>query len=116
MKITRLFTGSDQKSHFEELELKFSGDQPLLTTDARAASSAVFRSAPVGLFLERHPAPRRQFLVTLSGCWEIAASNSVKRAVKTGDVMLVDDTSGEGHTSRVLGNEPHVFMTVPLAD
>ena len=24
MKITRLFTGSDQKSHFEEIELKFS--------------------------------------------------------------------------------------------
>jgi hypothetical protein len=63
MKITRLFTGSDQKSHFEELELKFSGDQPLLTTAARAASSAVFRSAPVGL----------------SGSWEIKASNGVKR-------------------------------------
>ena len=30
--------------------------------------------------------------------------------------MLADDTSGEGHTSRVLGSEPHVFMTVPLAD
>ena len=116
MKITRLYTGSDQKSHFEELELKFSGGQPLLTTDARAASSAVFRSAPVGLFLERHPAPRRQFLVTLSGSWEIEASNGVKRAFKTGDVMLADDTSGEGHTSGVLGNEPHVFMTVPLAD
>ena len=116
MKITRLFTGSDQKSHFEEIELKFAGSQPMLTTEARAASSAVFRSAPVGLFLERHPAPRRQFLVTLSGSWEIEASNGVKRVFKTGDVMLADDTSGEGHTSRVLGNEPHVFMTVPLAD
>ncbi len=48
MKITRLYTGSDQKSHFEEIELKFSGDQPMLTTDARAASSAVFRSASAG--------------------------------------------------------------------
>lgn len=116
MKITRLFTGADQKSHFEEIELKFAGSQPMLTTEARAASSAVFRSAPAGLFLERHPAPRRQFLVTLSGSWEIEASNGAKRVFKTGDVMLADDTSGEGHTSRVLGNEPHVFMTVPLAD
>jgi hypothetical protein len=96
MKITRLFTGTDQKSHFEDIELKFGGDQPLLTTDPRAASSAVFRSAPVGF--ERHPAPRRQFLVTLSGSWEIEASNGVKRVFKTGDVMLADDTSGEGHT------------------
>jgi hypothetical protein len=116
MKIVRLFTGSDQKSHFEEIEMKFTGNQPMLSTETRAATSAVFRCAPTGLFLERHPAPRRQFLVTLSGSWEIEASNGVKRVFKTGDVMLADDTSGEGHTSRVLGSEPHIFMTVPLAD
>ena len=116
MKIVRLYSGSDQKSHFEEIELKFAGNQPMLTTDMRAATGAVFRSAPAGLFLDRHPAPRRQYLVTLSGSWEIEASNGVKRVFKTGDVMLADDTTGEGHTSRVLGNDPHVFLTVPLAD
>lgn len=116
MKIVRLYTGNDQKSHFEEIELKFGGNQPMLTTDARVATSAVFRSAPVGLVIDRHPAPRRQFLVTLSGSWEIEASNGVKRVFKSGDVMLADDTSGEGHISRVLGGEPHIFMTVPLAD
>ena len=116
MKIVRLYTGDDQKSHFEGIEMKFAGNQPMLTTDARAATSAVFRCAPAGLFLQRHPAPRRQFLVTLSGSWEIEASNAVKRVFKTGDVMLADDTTGEGHTSRVLGAEAHVFMTVPLAE
>jgi hypothetical protein len=116
MKIVRLYTGDDQKSHFEEIELKFGGNQPMLTTDSRAATGAVFRCASVELFLDRHPAPRRQFLVTLSGAWEIEASNGVKRIFKTGDVILADDTSGEGHTSQVVGNEPHIFITVPLAD
>jgi hypothetical protein len=116
MKIVRLYTGSDQKSHFEEIEMQFGGKQLMLTTDSRAATSAVFRCAPAGLLLDRHPAPRRQFLVTLSGSWEIEASNGVKRIFKTGDVMLADDTTGEGHISRVIGNEPHIFMTVPLAD
>ncbi len=116
MKIARLYTGSDQKSHFEEIELKFAGNQPMLTTDSRVATSAVFRSAPAGLVIERHPAPRRQYLVTLSGAWEIEASNGVRRIFRTGDVMLADDITGEGHVSRVLGNEPHIFMTVPLAD
>jgi hypothetical protein len=116
MKFVRLYTGDDRKSHFEEVELQFGGNQPMLTTDPRNATSAIFRCAPAGLLLERHPAPRRQFLVTLSGSWEIEASNGAKRVFKTGDVMLADDTSGEGHTSRVLGNEPHIFMTVPLAD
>lgn len=116
MKIVRLFTGNDQKSHFEEIEMKFGGNQSMLTTDSHAATSAVFRCAPAGLVIDRHPAPRRQFLVTLSGAWEIEASNGVRRIFRTGDVMLADDTTGEGHISRVLGNEPHVFMTVPLAD
>ena len=116
MKIVRLYTGTDSKSHFEEIELKFGGKQPMLTTDSRPATSTVFRCAPTGLVIDRHPAPRRQFLVTLSGSWEIEASNGMKRTFKTGDVMLADDTTGEGHISRVLGNEPHIFMTVPLAD
>ena len=51
MKIVRLYSGSDQKSHFEEIELKFGGNQPMLSTDMRAATGAVFRSAPAGLFL-----------------------------------------------------------------
>ena len=29
MKIVRLYSGSDQKSHFEEIEMKFGGDQPM---------------------------------------------------------------------------------------
>ena len=116
MKIVRLYAANDRKSHFEEIEMKFGGNQPMLTTDPRAASSAVFRCAPAGLVIDRHPAPRRQFLVTLSGSWEIEASNGVKRVFKSGDVMLADDTTGEGHISRVLGNEPYIFMTVALAD
>jgi len=115
MKIIRLYTGDDQKSHFEEIELRFGGDQKILTTDARAATSAVFRCVSSGTVLERHPAPRRQYLVTLSGSWEIEASNGVVRTFKAGDVMLADDTTGEGHISRVVGGEPHIFMTVPLA-
>jgi hypothetical protein len=116
MKITRLYTGSDHKSYFEEIELKFAGEQKILTTDSRPATLAVFRSVAPATVLDRHPAPRRQYLVTMSGSWEIEASNGVKKVFKAGDVMLADDTTGEGHISRVLGSDPHIFMTVPLAD
>jgi uncharacterized cupin superfamily protein len=116
MKIVKIYTGGDQKSHFEEIEVKFGGDQQILTTDPRPATSAVFRCVSAGSVLERHPAPRRQFVVTLSGSWEIEASAGTVKTFKAGDVMLADDTKGEGHISRVVGNEPHVFMTVPLAD
>ena len=116
MKVTRLYTGNDQQSYFEDVELQFSGDQKILTTASRPATMVVFRSVPAGTVLDLHPAPRRQYLVTISGSWEIEAGKGVKRVFKAGDVMLADDTTGEGHISRVLGSEPHIFMTVPLAD
>jgi len=116
MKITWLYTGKDQKSYFEEIELKFGGDQKILTTESRPATMAVFRCVPPGTVLDLHPAPRRQYLITMAGSWEIEAGNGVSKIFKAGDVMLADDTTGEGHRSRVLGDEPHVFMTVPLAD
>jgi hypothetical protein len=57
MKITRLYTGGDRKSYFEDIELKFGGDQKILTADSRPATMAVFRCVPPGTFLELHPAP-----------------------------------------------------------
>ena len=39
----------------------------------------------------------------MSASWEIETCSGVKRVFKAGDVMLADDTTGEGHSSRVLG-------------
>lgn len=59
---------------------------------------------------------KRVLITVISGPWEIEAGNGVVRTFRTGDGMLADDTMGEGHVSCVVGTEPHVFMTVPLAD
>ncbi len=59
MKITRLYTGKDQKSYFEDIELKFGGDQKILTTDSRPATMAVFaasRRAPSSTCTQRRGA------------------------------------------------------------
>ena len=34
---------------------------------------------------------------------------------RPGDARLVEDTTGQGHTTRVVGNEPCLTATVPLA-
>ncbi|MGH7795502.1 MAG: hypothetical protein ACREQ2_11485 [Candidatus Binatia bacterium] len=75
-------------------------EQKILTTDSRPATMTVFRCVPPGTVLDLHPAPRRQYLVTMPGSWEIEASNGVKRVFKAGDARLADDTIGEGHSSR----------------
>jgi quercetin dioxygenase-like cupin family protein len=116
MKIARLYTGKDQQSHFEEVELSFDAAQAVQTTALQKANNVVFRLAPVGHAIDWHPAPRRQYVVTLSGSWEIEVGGGVKRLFKPGDVMLAEDLTGRGHVSHVVGSEPHVFMTVPLAE
>jgi quercetin dioxygenase-like cupin family protein len=112
MKVVRLYTGADSRSHFEETEARFTG-AGIATTEIQNASSVVFRSAAVGHVIDWHPAPRRQYVVSLAGQWEIECSDGV-RLFKAGDVMLAEDLTGKGHISRVVGNEPHIFMTVPL--
>ena len=75
---------------------------------------AVFRRVQVGHVIDWHPAPRRQFVVTLSGQWDIECGDGTVRRFGRGDVMLADDLTGQGHISRVVGDEPHIIMTVPL--
>src|SRR3972149_4187012 len=109
MKIVRLYTGNDQKSYFEEIGLKFGGDQKILTTDSRPATMVVFRCVPAGTVLDLHPAPRRQYLVTISGSWEIEGGHGVKKSSKTGEAFLAQEMERTTFSFRPLGSEPHIF-------
>jgi hypothetical protein len=82
----------------------------------RAAKSIDFKAHPFGTFLDWHPAPRRQFVIILSGQLEIGLGDGSKHIFGPGDARLVEDTTGQGHTTAVYGNEPCVTATVPLAN
>ncbi len=115
MAIVRLYTGSDHQSHFEDMKLSFAGESGIQSTIPETAAIAVFRRVPAGHIIDWHPAPRRQYVITLSGQWEIECGDGSVRLFRPGDVMLAEDLTGQGHVSRVVGDESHVFMTVPLA-
>jgi len=46
---------------------------------------------------------------------EIGLGDGSKHVFGPGDARLVEDTTGKGHTTRVLGNQICVTATVPLA-
>ncbi len=107
----RLYTGPDGQSRIESIDLA-------KRTDWLAgvpATQISFRVWPVGERLDWHPAPRRQFVIILSGRLEIGLGDGSTRAFGAGDARLVEDTTGRGHTTRVLGSEPCVTAIVPLA-
>jgi quercetin dioxygenase-like cupin family protein len=107
----RLYTGSDGQSHIETIDYeKAEGWKAGLP-----ATKISFSEWPVGRFMDWHPAPRRQFVIILSGRLEIGLGDGSKHVFGPGDARLVEDTTGKGHTTRALGNEPCVTATIPLA-
>ena len=112
MGIFRLYTGADGQSHIEDQSLSA---QPALT-QPQAAAHIVFGHFPVGMFMDWHPAPRRQYVIILSGQLEIGLGDGTLRRFGPGDARLVEDTTGKGHTTRVLGSEPVLTAVIPLAE
>ena len=112
MGIMRLYTGADGQSHLEELDL---ASHPELTT-LQPTKGIVFRTSQPGYFSDWHNAPRRQFVITLTGEVEIGLGDGTIRRFGPGHVTLAEDLTGQGHTTRVVGDQPRLSVTIPLAD
>ena len=112
MGIFRLYTGNDMKSHIEEQTY---ASHPALT-EPQAASRIVFGEIPVGMFKDWHYPPCRQYIIILSGQLENGLGDGTVRRFGPGDARLVEDLTGQGHTTRVVGNEPVKTAVIPLAD
>jgi hypothetical protein len=50
----------------------------------------------------------------LSGETEIEIGDGTKRRFGPGDILLADDTSGQGHISRDVGAQPRRFDFIPI--
>jgi quercetin dioxygenase-like cupin family protein len=119
--IFRVFSGDDGKSHIEKIELSL---RPFVDTEGaygegtpvQECAGITFRVAPPGYVLEWHCAPRRQYTITLSGNAEIEVGNGKVQPVGPGDVLLAEDLTGQGHITRVVGDQPRFYAVVPLGD
>ena len=112
MSIYRLYTGQDGHSHIEKLDPAKSSELASLMP----AKGIMFRESPANNFADWHPAPRRQYVIILSGQLEIGLSDGSLHRFGPGDARLVEDTTGQGHTTKTPGTVPCVTCTVPLAD
>ena len=120
MKVIRVYSGDDGESHFEALELSYQGNDDGLTgagaTAMRGASGIQFRRSPPGHYIDWHPAPARQYVIILQGQSKITIGDGSSHTFATGDVLLAEDITGQGHTTEVVGDEPRVSIFVPLTD
>jgi hypothetical protein len=120
MRYTRVYADSEGESHFEDVEIGMEEQifappaPPLKLSELVATSTFGFLTGPPGWSGERHPAPRRQFMLYLQGQVEAETSDGEVRRFGPGSVTLVEDTTGKGHRSRVIGDEDVVMAVVQL--
>src|SRR3954471_5573365 len=104
---TRLFSDAAGDSHFDDIEIgfapvNFAGAAPALNlSDLTAASGVRFMEAPAGWSSNWHTSPARTFFIVLSGEWEVTVSDGESRRFAIGSAILVENTSGGIHLSRI---------------
>ena len=115
MQITRLFTGDDGQSHFEDIDVELIDHGMIGQISALWPGSGVmFREVGGDYDYDFHTAPRRQLVVNLEGWVEIEVGDGSTRQFGPGSLMLADDTTGQGHVSRAIDNQPRRCLFIPL--
>lgn len=115
MKITRIFTGSDNESHFEEVEIPLtdSGEIGALSEHVKA-TGVIFRETPGDYNFSWHNAPQRQYVIMLEGQVDIEIGDGTVRRFSTGDILLAEDTTGRGHISRAVDEKLRKSLFITL--
>jgi len=115
MKFTRIYNDEEGKSHFGELVLELKDGGPIgFLSERFPAGDIIFRETPSDYDFKWHPAPQRQLLFIIKGRCEFKVSSGETRQFGGGDLLLLEDTEGEGHCSKALFNEVRhsIFVTV----
>jgi hypothetical protein len=115
MKVTRIYTGDDGESYFEDVEIPLERISPGgRLSESVAVRSLIFRETDGDYNLDFHCAPRRQYVVNLTGSVEIETGPGDKRLLGPGSILLAEDTTGKGHISRAVGHEERQSLFIAL--
>lgn len=122
-KYVRLYADESGESHFEDLELALAPVDfappapPLNVGQFLPTAQSLLLAAPADWGGETpHPSPQRQIFCTLQGEYEITASDGGIRHFSTGSLLLLEDTWGKGHSTRITSNEGVLIFAVVLSD
>jgi hypothetical protein len=118
----RLYADDHGESHFEDVEIDLSLTDyappapPLELSAMGLAAQFGFMRAPAEWSSDWHPSSARNLFFVLSGEWEVTASDGESRRFGVGTVLLVEDTTGKGHSSRVVSETESVAAMVQLSE
>lgn len=117
MKITELYTGEDNKSHFRDVESKPGREEKLGYYSAPySVKHMMFRKFTKGAVFDWHTAPQPQYIIYLEGEVEVEIGSGEKRIFKPGDILFATDIQGEGHVTTTLTDGRSVIIAAEQFD
>lgn len=63
-----------------------------------------------------HPAPKKQYVVTMKGKLKFKVSDGSTFIIEPGTVLIADDTEGEGHSWDIVEGKEWVRIYIPVGD
>jgi quercetin dioxygenase-like cupin family protein len=112
MHYTRLYADADGLTHFADSDIPLAEKAyappapPFLLSDAETARTVAMTEIPPGWVGDWHPSPVLQWWFQLAGELEVEVGDGEKRRFVAGSIVRVEDTTGRGHVTRVVGTEP----------
>ncbi len=120
MQYLRIYADDDGESHVEALSASYAPVDyappatPFDVSPPVGATSYVMVRFPVGWVGALHPTPRRQIFVVQSGAMEGTTTDGMVLTLRAGDMLLMEDVTGRGHSSRVVGDGEVLGLMVHL--
>jgi hypothetical protein len=118
VKVVRIYTGADNRSYFEDLQVPMEQVLHGSRVSERSAliptAGMLFRENPLGRSEQYHTPKQRQFVITIFGAVEITCAGGA-RVFGPGDILFAEDLTGEGHSNREL-HGPRRSLIVPVPE
>lgn len=115
MKVTRVYSDENGDSRFEDIDIELfdNGEIGRLSENINV-KSLQFRTVSPDYDYDFHHAPQRQFIVLLDGGVEITTSLGETRQIQTGEILLMEDTTGKGHKTKNLEKRERTSIFIHL--
>lgn len=115
-----LYSDTEGESHCQNRQVELISttyEPPAPALDVSPIAPAVgcgFARLAAGWVGDWHPSPTRQWIFFLAGAIAFEASTGEVYYAKASSAILLEDTTGKGHCSRVIGDEAAVVVIVQL--
>ena len=98
IKAYKIYTGEDGHTHILTGRVS--------ENEFHSGESIRFKETPPHANYDWHPAPRTQYVLTLTGTLEFTTYLGESFIVRPGEILIAMDTSGSGHKWRMVDDAP----------